>query len=97
MGGGYQAKEQREYGSCLLTVNRRLRCSLVVGKSPNPLKSLSNQLNIIPFSTLVPKATNLNPWFITGLIDGEGCFCTTIYKNSAYKTGWVVRSFFEII
>jgi LAGLIDADG DNA endonuclease family protein len=38
----------------------------------------------------------LNPWFVTGFIDAEGTFCTTIYKNKAYKTGWVVRSFFEI-
>jgi len=33
---------------------------------------------------------------VTGIIDAEGTFCTTIYKNKAYKTGWVVRSFFEI-
>ena len=44
-------------------------------------------------SSLKPK---LNPWFVTGIIDAEGTFCTTIYKNKAYKTGWVVRSFFEI-
>ena len=44
-------------------------------------------------SSFKPK---LNPWFVTGIIDAEGTFCTTIYKNKAYKTGWVVRSFFEI-
>jgi LAGLIDADG endonuclease len=44
-------------------------------------------------SSLKPK---LNPWFVTGIIDAEGTFCTTIYKNKAYKTGWVVISFFEI-
>jgi hypothetical protein len=38
----------------------------------------------------------LNLWFVTGFIDAEGTFCTTIYKNKAYKTGWVVRSFLEI-
>jgi hypothetical protein len=37
----------------------------------------------------------LNPWFVTGFIDAEGTFCTTIYKNKAYKTGWVVRSFLK--
>jgi len=36
------------------------------------------------------KQMKLNPWFITGIIDAEGTFCTTIYKNKAYKTGWVV-------
>jgi hypothetical protein len=34
--------------------------------------------------------------FFSGLIDAEGTFSTTIYKDTRYKTGWRVRSFFEI-
>lgn len=55
----------------------------------------SKQISIRTFSASCIKP-KLNPWFFTGLIDAEGTFCTTIYKNKAYKTGWVVRSFFEI-
>src|SRR6202044_4218015 len=38
----------------------------------------------------------LNPYFITGFTDAEGCFCTSIYKDEKYKTGCRVRSFFVI-
>ena len=67
---------------------------------PNGLKPLGQGLVSGPSgrdkvtskgSSFKPK---LNPWFVTGIIDAEGTFCTTIYKNKAYKTGWVVRSFF---
>ena len=36
------------------------------------------------------------PWFITGLTDAEGCFYTSITKNTQFKTGWKVLAFFEI-
>lgn len=38
----------------------------------------------------------LDPWFITGFTDGDGCLGINIYKNNAYKRGWVVKLFFEI-
>ena len=38
----------------------------------------------------------LNPWFVTGFTDAEGCFYVTVTKDDDYKQGWVVKSFFEI-
>jgi hypothetical protein len=29
----------------------------------------------------------LNPHYITGLVDAEGCFTTSIYKDTKMKTG----------
>ena len=94
-------KEQRVDGSyCTYkktkkTKNLQLRCTLMGFERYYQTSIPSKQISIRTFSTssLKPK---LNPWFVTGIIDAEGTFCTTIYKNKAYKTGWVVRSFFEI-
>ena len=60
------------------------------------VQSLTQRNELLPAAPKQGKQMKLNPWFVTGIIDAEGTFCTTIYKNKAYKTGWVVRSFFEI-
>jgi len=84
-------KEQRVDGSWFLIKN--LRCTLMDFEINYPTRILSKQLSIRTFSTSDFKS-KLNPWFVTGFTDAEGSFCTTIYK--AYKTGWVVRSFYQI-
>jgi hypothetical protein len=99
-------KEQRVDGSyCTYIKKMQLRCTLMGCKSSYQTSILSKQISIRTFFTsCLCKVTSkgssfkpkLNPWFVTGFIDAEGTFCTTIYKNKAYKTGWVVRSFFEI-
>lgn len=38
----------------------------------------------------------LEPWFVTGFTDGEGCFGLYIYTNTASKTGWYVFLDFKI-
>lgn len=38
----------------------------------------------------------LNPWYVAGLIEGEGCFCITISKHKTNKTGFDPRLMFEI-
>lgn len=38
----------------------------------------------------------LNPWYITGLIEGEGCFCITISKHKTKKLGFDPRLMFEV-
>jgi len=38
----------------------------------------------------------LNPWYITGLIEGEGCFCISISKHKTNKIGLEVRPMFEV-
>jgi hypothetical protein len=38
----------------------------------------------------------LDPWFITGLIDGEGSFMVKIVKNKELKVGWRILLNFQI-
>lgn len=38
----------------------------------------------------------LSPWFITGIIDGEGMFMIKLKKVSKLKTGWSVEPVFQI-
>lgn len=38
----------------------------------------------------------LNPFFVTGFTDGEGCFSINLTKNKKYKTGFNVALFFSI-
>jgi hypothetical protein len=38
----------------------------------------------------------LNPWFVTGITDGEGCFFLSIVKRNSNKTGWIVLPSFQI-
>ena len=57
------------------------------------VKFLSNQLSDIVklnlYSSLTTQQSKikLNPYFITGFTDGEGCFSIIILKNSQIKTG----------
>ena len=39
--------------------------------------------------------TSLNPWFLTGFIDGEGCFRISLTKIKG-GLGWRVQLFFQI-
>lgn len=39
---------------------------------------------------------NINPWFITGLIDAEGCFLLNFRENSKYKQNFQVSLMFTI-
>ena len=55
--------------------------------------------NIIYYSTLTtPKKqlVKINPWFITGLTDGEGSFIVGVVRNNNYKTGWNIKARFQI-
>lgn len=38
----------------------------------------------------------LNPWYLSGLVDGEGSFCVTISKHKTKKLGFDPRLSFEI-
>ena len=38
----------------------------------------------------------LNPWFVTGFTDAEGCFGLYIYKNDKIKTGWSISLVYQI-
>src|SRR5215469_15619827 len=88
-------KEQRVDGSWFLkklaVPIRNLRFTLMGFERNYQFKIPSKQLNMLSYSTVSIKDTKLNPFFVTGLIDAEGCFCTTIYKNKTLKTGWRVQ------
>lgn len=36
-------------------------------------------------------AQQMDPWFLTGLVDAEGCFIIGISRNSKSKIGWGVK------
>ncbi len=38
----------------------------------------------------------LNPYYVTGFVDGEGCFCVSFSPKKSFKTGWEVRPSFSI-
>lgn len=38
----------------------------------------------------------LNPNYVSGLVDGEGCFCITVSKHKTKKLGFDARLTFEI-
>jgi hypothetical protein len=50
------------------------------------------------FSTLVPARLRqpLNPYYVTGFTDGEGCYFIGIHSDSNYKTGYRVKASFQI-
>lgn len=69
----------------------------------SPLKCL-NSLNVKThrcYSTLSSNKSNIDdlkvdPWFITGFTDGEGCFTCSVLKSSSYKFGWEIQLNFQI-
>jgi len=66
-----------------------------------PLSLHRNKKNYKSFNYSTNNVNNnkniiLNSSYISGFIDGEGCFQITILKNSKYKTGWYVGIVFAI-
>ena len=84
-------KEQRVDGSYLGEIKSpKLRCTLMGFERNYQFKVLSKQLNKqkFSFSTLTNNSVNnfINPWFLTGFIDAEGCFQISIRYDKKYKT-----------
>jgi hypothetical protein len=77
-------KEQRADGNwCIIpTKKMHLRCALMGFERNYQVKILSNQLNLnkYSFSTLNTQP-KLNPWFVSGLADGESSFSISIQKK----------------
>lgn len=48
------------------------------------------------YSLIEDNSGQLNPWFVTGFLDGEGCFLISISKDNKFKTGWRVKHYFAI-
>lgn len=39
----------------------------------------------------------LNPWFITGFVDAEGCFAIGLFVSSNYKMGYQTQAIFKLL
>jgi hypothetical protein len=66
-----------------------LRCTLMALEREYHINNLSRQLNCnrLSHSLTNDNPTKLNPYFVTGFVDAEGYFGTSIYKNKKLKTG----------
>jgi LAGLIDADG endonuclease len=42
------------------------------------------------------KLKSLDPWFVTGLAEGEGCFCVSFSRRSRLRTGLEARPSFSL-
>lgn len=90
-------KEQRVNGSwCIEKYNpMHLRCTLMGFRknlsSQNPFYIIKCQ----KFSTF-HFSSQINPWFWTGLIDGEGSFSIIIDKSETHTLGWRIQSKFQM-
>jgi hypothetical protein len=91
-------KEQRVDGSSISRNLDFVRCTLVAGKPvfgrkihyrPDYIIFTYNKFIHITRSTL-------DPWFVTGFVDAEGCFTLGIIKNDNYITGYQIQAIFKI-
>jgi len=79
-------KEQRVDGSYFGMSISKLRCTLMGLERGYQIKIPSKQLNSrYNYSTLIT-ATEINPWFLTGFTDAEGCFTIKTQYNKNLKT-----------
>jgi LAGLIDADG DNA endonuclease family protein len=60
--------------------------------------TLSGQVNNIyyPLEDEKSQVKKLNPWFVTGFVDGEGCFAIGVFVSSEYKRGYRTQAIFKI-
>ena len=57
-------------------MNKNIKNKIIVGNLQN-----------VKYSTTAPIQIKLNPNWITGFVDGEGCFSIGIFKNLKFKIG----------
>ena len=86
-------KEQRVDGS-YFGFYPKLRCTLMGFERNYQVKYPSKQLNKQYYSTLsktslcCAEKNQLNPWFITGFADAEGCFTFQVVSDAKSKLKW---------
>lgn len=107
----FKLKEQRVDGKLCNKIGLHLRYTLLGFERNRLIKILSNLIIIrracstmkfvgskeVYQHTSSVTDSNLNPWFIAGLADGECYFMVRIRKNSKYRTGWLVSGLFSIV
>ncbi len=92
-------KEQRVDGSSKSRNLDFVRCTLVAGKPVFRRKISSHSDNNIISKNMFKRfstKSSLNPWFVTGLVDAEGCFILGVFKNDKYKMGYQIQAIFKI-
>jgi hypothetical protein len=57
---------------------------------------ISNSSSVPKYSSNNKNYFYLHPYYITGFIDGEGCFSISMFKDSRMFKGWQVKPIFSI-
>uniref|UniRef100_UPI0022FD50BE hypothetical protein n=1 Tax=Drechslerella dactyloides TaxID=74499 RepID=UPI0022FD50BE len=57
---------------------------------------ISTSSSVTKYSFNNKNSFYLHPYYITGFIDGEGCFSISMYKDSRMFRGWQVKPIFSI-
>lgn len=104
-------KEQRVDGSSSSRNLEFVRCTLVAGKpvlgrkihhcpcgpASSKLMKVQGYYNITTqAATYTHPLSTLDPWFITGFVDAEGCFMIGLTKSELYRSGYQVTAIFKI-
>lgn len=94
-------KEQRVNGSCI-EKNSILKCTLMGFEKSYQVRIPPKQIIILKsYSTLAVNSlkheNNLDPLFVTGVVDAEGCFTFKINRRTGGKTSWDVKPCFTIV
>ena len=105
-------KEQRVDGSSSSRNLEFVRCTLVAGKPvlgrkihhwpwgpvSSKLVKVQGDYNITTQAThrLIHSSSTLDPWFVTGFVDAEGCFIIGLTKSEQYRLGYQVTAIFKI-
>ena len=82
-------------GVLLLAKTGHINSLLIGNRKFSMIDNLKSNKALAPLET--PKTNfKINPLWLTGFIDGEGCLFIQVAKNSKTKTGWVVQLRFLI-
>ena len=69
-----------------------------VGFLISPIKNKKYKLDLnIPRREFSQQTFKINPYYVSGLVDAEGCFLVQIYRDSKYTTGWRVKITFTVV
>ena len=88
-------KEQRVDGSCIMSKDIMLKCTLTGFERNFRNKILTTQLVKRPYSTNNHDLA-IDPYFLTGFADAESSFVLSITKSNEVKSGWVIKPRFQI-
>ena len=102
--GGYNAFY--DFCTFICIIVGFLICKEMLGTSDNSL-DLSNISEVISRGSNNKTSQRLalsyadygefSPWWLTGYIDGDGCFTWTIYKSKNHKFGYKIGIFFKLV